>query len=154
MAALSGRPRWRLVQWVSHGCPASTDRAGWPLVGASADGRLELFTGFDGALHQIWQTAPNNGWTPTWTSVQGTPPDGAWWYAMAARADRCLELFSVGDAVTEGSTLWHTRQTAPSNGWSGVASLGSPPVTSTRALVAVGASADGRLEVFVSEYFG
>jgi hypothetical protein len=162
-ADLSSVTLWQLYQltpaggwsqWVSHGSPVTADGASWPIVGASADGRLELFMSFGGVPYQMWQTAANNGWTPTWTAVQGTPTDGVWWNAMAPRADRCLELFTVGDAFTEGSTVWHNRQSAPSNGWSGLASLGSPPISSTRALLTVGASADGRLEVFVSEYFG
>ena len=53
-------------QWVSHG--RTGPDLGWnaPRVAASADGRLELFTELGGGdLLHIWQTAPNNGWTPT-----------------------------------------------------------------------------------------
>jgi hypothetical protein len=129
-------------QWVSHGSAASAGTASWPLVGASADGRLELFMGFAGAPFHIWQTATNNGWTPTWTAVEASPVGNITWSAMAPRADGCLELFTVADG------LWHIGQSEPNNGWSNWASLGSPPPDSP-AMPAVGASADGRLEVFV-----
>lgn len=133
-------------QWVSHGSAVSADfNWSWPLVGASADGRLELFMSFAGAPYHIWQTATNNGWTPSWTAV-GLPPDGgAGQNTMARRADGCLELFTVA------TQLWHSGQTAPNNGWSSWASLGSPP-TGSPAMPAVAASADGRLEVFLNSY--
>jgi len=39
----------------------------------NADGRLEVFaTGTDHALWHKWETAPINGWAPTWTSRGGS----------------------------------------------------------------------------------
>jgi len=96
-----------------------------PAVGPSADGRLELFlVGSDEALYHRWQTAPSNGWSG-W-SPMGTPKPGLGVPtipALAPSADGRLELFIQG---TDGA-LWHQWQTAPSNGWSGWSSLGSPP---------------------------
>jgi hypothetical protein len=49
------------------------------------------------------------------------------------------------------SSPWRSGQTAPNNGWSSWASLGSPP-NGSPAMPAVSASADGRLEVFLHSY--
>jgi hypothetical protein len=59
----------------------------------------------------------------------------------ATNADGRLEVFVRGT----DDALWHNWQTAPTNGWSGWASLGG--VISSEPEVA--ANADGRLEVFV-----
>jgi acylphosphatase/peptidoglycan hydrolase-like protein with peptidoglycan-binding domain len=108
-----------------------------PVVANNQDGRLEVFArGTDGALWQIWQTAPNNGWSG-WASpgggIQGP-------IAVGRNADGRLEVFVRGN----DGALWHIWQTAPNNGWSGWSSLGGviwDPV--------VARNADGRLEVFV-----
>jgi hypothetical protein len=136
-------------QWVSHG--RANPEGGWipPRVAASADGRLELFTSIGGGdLQHIWQTAPNNGWTPTWTS-HGMPPGtiGVNNNALTRLPDGRLILFNVATAPASTEALWHIEQTAPSNGWSTWSSLGGPPSGGFNA-VAVAPSADGRLEVF------
>jgi acylphosphatase/peptidoglycan hydrolase-like protein with peptidoglycan-binding domain len=108
-----------------------------PAVENNADGRLEAFArGTDGALWNIWQTAPNNGWSG-WNSLGGGIQGKI---AVDRNADGRLEVFVKG---TDGA-LWNIWQTAPNNGWSGWNSLGGlvyAPV--------VMKNADGRLEVFV-----
>jgi hypothetical protein len=49
----------------------------------------------EGPWH-ITQTAPSNGWTPTWTSL-GVPPGTTvvTSYALATRHEGGLELFAV-----------------------------------------------------------
>ena len=144
-------------QWVSHGGPGPGSGTGpdfgWnaPRVAASADGRLELFTEIGGGdLLHIWQTAPNNGWTPTWTS-HGVPPGTnavSPTAALTRLPDGRLTLFNVATApVTSTEALWHIEQTAPSSGWSNWSPLGRPPTDWFHG-VAVASSADGRLEVF------
>ncbi len=139
-------------QWVSHGsAPGEFNNWSQPVVAASADGRLELFMGFGANAWHIWQTARNNGWTTQWTS-HGIPTGtlGAGGGALAHRPDGRLELFATGAMVTNDEAVWHITQTAPSNGWSGWASLGSPAGAQGLHLPQVCASADGRLEVFAT----
>jgi len=107
-------------------------------VGRNQDGRLEVFArGTDLALHHIWQTAPNNGWSG-WNGLGGelsTLP------LQDNNADGRLEIFARGT----DNGLYHIWQTAPNNGWSGWGGLGG---ILTGAGV-VGRNLDGRLEVFV-----
>ena len=141
-------------QWVSHGSPGVPDpgRAFSQIITApSADGRLELFTQFgDGGLWHIWQTARNNGWTPTWVS-HGFPAGtfGASGFALGRMADGRLDLFAVAETSTSSTAVYHITQTAPSNGWSGWIPLGGPPGVQLYS-TGVGASSDGRLEVFAT----
>jgi hypothetical protein len=129
--------------WHSHGDPGVALTPS-PAIGASADGRLELFVvGADGALYHIWQTAVNQGWSD-WHS-HGDPgvalmPSPA----IGASKDGRLELFAVG---ADGA-LYHIWQTAVNQGWSDWHSHGDPGVALMSSL-AIGASADGRLELFV-----
>jgi hypothetical protein len=135
------------VSWTGHGGPSGVRLLGSPTLAASADGRLELFAaGSDGALWHIWQTAANNGWTG-WSS-HGAPPGARLGGspAMAANAAKRLELFVVD---TEG-VLWHIWQTAPSNGWSGWLSHGRAAGTNLASAPTLAASADGRLELFIT----
>ena len=85
-------------------------------VGRNADGRLEVFgRGSDGALWNIWQTAPNNGWGG-WNSLGG-------WIdrlKVASNDDGRMEVFARGS----DNALWNIWQTAPNNGWSTWNSLG------------------------------
>ncbi len=68
--------------------------------------------------------------------------------ALILRSDGRLELFAKGIVSAQDSALWHIAQTAPSQGWTDWASLGSPAATGGLGLPVVAASADGRLEVF------
>jgi PASTA domain-containing protein len=99
-----------------------------PVVGSSADGRLELFlTGRDGNIWHKWQTAASNGWSG-WVS-EGSAGGGFTNAApeLGRNGDGRLELF----AVAVDGNLWHKWQTAASNGWSGWASLGQPGTAAT-----------------------
>ena len=107
---MADRAQQRLVgtEWESLG-------GSWhhePLVTRNADGRLELFVvGDDTRVYQIWQTAPNNGWSRWANGCRWTS-----WYAMPAgtnNADGRLEIFLRGN----DTQLYHAWQTAPSNGW-------------------------------------
>jgi hypothetical protein len=143
--------------WVSHGCPPGTTEpfvGTGPLVTRNIEGRLDLIMGFgatspDGPFH-ITQTAPNNGWTPTWTSLDLPPgTTSVNNYALATRHYGDLELFAVSGNYGSGPgnfELWHLGQTSGAD-WLRWSSLGCPPPGGPLA-PAVAASADGRLEVF------
>ncbi len=74
---------------------------------------------------------------------------------LGRSADGRLELFIVGVAEADGRpAVWHKWQTAPSNGWSGWHSEGSPPgVRHQWNGPVVASNKDGRLELFLT-YFG
>lgn len=114
-----------------------TGLRGLASVAADQDGRLEVFaTGTDSAVWHIWQTAPNNGWSP-WASLGGIVTSNR---AVGRNADGRLEVFVRGT----DDALWHIWQVTPNGAWSAWASLGgvitSDPV--------VCRNLDGRLEVF------
>ncbi len=103
-------------------------------------GCLEVFAvGPDGNLGHMWQTSPNNGWSP-WTDfapsvqIQGGQP------VVFQNADGRLEIFAIG----RDGILGHMYQTTPGGTWSGWSDLGPP----LRYPPAVFQNADGRLEVF------
>lgn len=108
--------------WVSGG-PAGGGLLDHPVVGASADGRLELFmTAADGNIWHRWQTAASNGWS-AWTSETSAGcgfTDAA--PGLGRSGDGRLELFAVG----RDGALWHKCQTRASNRWSGWTSHGHP----------------------------
>ena len=146
--------------WRTLGTPARdislTDQF---TVGSNQDGRQEVFVvGSDENVWQIWQTAPNGGWSD-WRKL-GKPP------AEIRRSDRITvgsnadgrqELFVMGG----DDALWHIWQVAPNAGWSDWKSLGKPrdqfgfPVNSPEppkdrdlSQPVVQRNADGHLEVF------
>jgi hypothetical protein len=109
--------------WQSLGSPATRL---WQSVTAAAntDGRLEAFAvNADGVLFHKWQTTPGGGWSG-WQSHgnPGTRLSVNYSVAVVANADGRLEAF----AVDIDGVLFHKWQTAPSNGWSGWQSLGTP----------------------------
>ena len=119
-------------------------------LGANADGRLELvapaaFAGGDQEIWHRWQSTPGGGWSG-WSSL-GTAGGGELLTSvpvLARNADGRLELFVVaGDGA-----VWHRWQTAPNNGWSPWANLGSK--AGGFADLGVGTNADGRLELFAT----
>ena len=115
--------------------------------------------GSDGDVWQIFQTAPNGGWSD-WRRL-GKPPAEirpADRIGVASNADGRQELFVMG----EDAALWHVWQVAPNVGWSDWKSLGkpadqfgfppqSPEPPKNRDLFdpTVQRNADGHLEVFV-----
>lgn len=141
-------------KWKTRGTPTRkislTDRL---TVGRNQDGRQEVFVvGSDGNVWQIWQTAPNNGWSE-WGKL-GQPPAGirgADRITVGSNADGRQELFVMGG----DDALWHIWQKAPNVSWTGWESLGKPkdpdfPEPKDRDLSqpAVQENPDGHLEVF------
>jgi len=57
--------------WASLGKPQDTEM-GRARVSHSQDGRLEVFAAAHGAIFNIWQAAPNGGWTDGWRG-KGAP---------------------------------------------------------------------------------
>jgi hypothetical protein len=119
-------------------------------LGANADGRLELvapaaFAGGDQEIWHRWQSTPGGGWSG-WSSL-GTAGGGELLTSvpvLGRNADGRLELFVVaGDGA-----VWHRWQSAPNNGWSPWANLGSQ--AGGFADLGVGTNADGRLELFAT----
>jgi hypothetical protein len=112
--------------WVSEG----TGGGGFfdhPVVGPSADGRLELFLADrDGNIWHKWRTAASNGWSP-WTQRCGRRRIYRRCSELGRNGDGRLELF----AVARDGNLWHKWQTAASNGWSGWFSLAQPGAAAT-----------------------
>jgi hypothetical protein len=141
-------------EWKTLGTPANdtslTDRF---TVGRNQDGRQEVFAiGSDGNVWQIWQTAPNGGWSNR--AKLGKPPaeirrlDRI---TLGSNLDRRQELFVMGG----DDALWHIWQVAPNVGWSHWESLGKPkdqnfPQPQDRELSepCVQRNLDGHLEVF------
>ena len=152
--------KWQLApnngwsDWKSLGTPASNiTLTAQFTVGRNQDGRQEIFAaGNDGNVWQIWQTAPNGGWS-NWARL-GQPgagirhPDRL---TVGRNRDGRQELFVMG----ADDALWHVWQLAPNLGWSMWESLRKPrdpalPEPRDRDISepVVRANADGHLEVF------
>jgi len=133
--------------WVSHGTPGNLLFTSPPAVIRNRERRLELFiAGSDGHISHIWQPTPNGAWSNWW--VHDGPPNGVQGApAVGINQDGRLEVF----VVERGSHwLYSQPQTAPSNGWApNWFNFGAPPNVRLASSPAVGANADGRLEVFV-----
>jgi hypothetical protein len=124
-----------------------------PVVARNADGRLEVaVVGGDGAVWHRWQTAPNNDWSSRWESFGELDDQRAIaWLVLARNADGRLEVFvPANNDAGDKRAVWHRWQTAPNGRWSKWDSLGEPPGGFSGPL-AVGANADGRLELFAPE---
>jgi hypothetical protein len=128
--------KWQLTpnngwsEWKSMGTPGSgITLSNQFTVGRNQDGRQEVFVlGSDGNLWQIWQTAPNGGWSD-WGKL-GQPPVGIRHsdrITVGENEDGRQELFAVGG----DDALWHIWQVAPNVGWSGWESLGTPVMSLT-----------------------
>jgi hypothetical protein len=114
-------------------------------VGQNQDGRLEVFTlgAGDGNVWQIWQTAPNNGWSK-WKSA-GQPDNVEIEHITVGRnLDGRQEVFVKGGIA-------HIWQTAPNNGWSHWKNEGFPEgvVSAGPLRFQVGRNQDGRLQIFL-----
>ena len=108
-------------EWVNEG-DAGVGFVDHPVVGPSADGRLELFiAGRDGNLWHKWQTVASNGWS-AWNSADSAGGGFGSAPGLGRSGDGRLELFAVG----RDGNLWHKYQTIASNGWSGWFSHGQP----------------------------
>jgi hypothetical protein len=142
-------------EWKTLGTPTSdsalTDQF---TVGKNQDGRQEVFAvGNDGNVWQIWQIAPNGGWS-AWATL-GKPPTEIRHsdrITIGRNKDGRQELFVMGG----DDALWHIRQVAPNVGWSDWESLGKPrdlgfsepPKERDLSEPLVQENADGHLEVF------
>jgi hypothetical protein len=141
--------------WTALGTPAGgISLTVQVIVGRNQDGRQEVFAvGSDGNVWQIWQTAPNGGWS-SWTTL-GKPAKGirrSDRITVGSNADGRQQLFVMGG----DDALWHIWQVAPNVGWSGWESLGKPrdpgfsqpPKDRDLSDPLVQKNADGHLEVF------
>jgi hypothetical protein len=114
--------------WFSHGAASGGAITGSPALLMDAFGKLELLVvGADGALWQINQVAPSDGWSD-WFS-HGQPPGVALTGSptLTSSNDGRLELFVIG---ADGA-LWHIWQlqkidNPTINNWSGWFSHGTP----------------------------
>ena len=111
-------------------------------VGRNQDGRLEVFTlgAADGNVWQVWQTAPNNGWS-AWKSL-GQPVVSIEHIAVSRNLDGRQEVF-----VKSGFA--HIWQTSPNNGWSQWKNEDVPTDASPFSRFQVARNKDGRLQVFL-----
>ena len=120
--------------WVTVGAGVS----GTPALGASADGRLELFAATsDGTLVHTWQVGPGDAFAAGLAALG--PGFDASGISVGTDADGRLEVFG---SSASGAVV-HVWQAPTPTGWSGVAGLGAAPPP-----VAVTADLDGRLELF------
>ena len=127
--------------WVSLGNPNGPggQYTGAPIVGANADGRLEVFAkNSGGGISTTYQTAPNAGFSP-WVDFGGGPDiqDAP---AVVTQPGGTMMLF----ASTRTGVQWWPQQ-APNGGWAGPTLLAGEPVTSAPS---VALNADGRPEFF------
>jgi hypothetical protein len=120
--------------WGNLSAPSGASALASPAVSLNADGRLEVFTfAPGGAISHIWQTAPNNGWSP-WDSLGGQPGGGP---TVGQNADGRLEVF-VEDRASDGPhAAWHRWQLVAGGGWSVVDAgwISSGPAEAVVALV-------------------
>src|ERR1700754_3640280 len=93
------------ASWFSHGIPPGSAGLRWaPTLVSLTDGRLAVFVvgddlepgglGSGGALYQMWQTAPNNGWSE-WTSDQPGGPALFGSPGATCGADDRLQVFAL-----------------------------------------------------------
>jgi len=133
--------------WQPHGSPPGGLVVGPVTAQRSGDGRIEVFAIDDhGRMWNIRQTSPDGGFTD-WNDF-GAPnvalEDRP---GLGRSADGRLELFATG---SDGA-LYHQWETAVGTfTWSGWVSAGKPPSSSFVDHPVVRASADGRLELFVT----
>jgi hypothetical protein len=142
--------------WKTLGTPEKDiSLTGQFTVGRNQDGRQEVFAvGGDGNVWQIWQIAPNGGWS-NWGRL-GKPVIGirdSDRITVGRNRDLRQELFVLADDLT----VWHIWQVAPNAGWSDWESLGKPrdlfdrsepPKDRDLSERLVQKNADGHLEVF------
>jgi hypothetical protein len=115
------------------------------VAGTNQDGRQELFAiGTDGHVWQVWQTAPNGGWSDF--RDLGAPGPGLRRgdrITVGSNADGRQELF----AMANDDAAWHVWQEFPNAGWSEWRTLDKPAARHLSDPL-VKKNADGHLEVF------
>lgn len=136
--------------WHNSGKPA-----GWPhlyqiAAGRNHDGRLEILgVTTEGKLWQIWQTAPNGGWSH-WES-RGAPdaegidlvrPTFAKSLVAGSNQDGRQEV-----CVIASRKVWCIEQTSPNNGWGSWRSLNSLPGFGDFVSLDLVRKNDGRLQL-------
>ena len=122
-------------------------------IGKNQDGRLEILAYWDDdTIRQVFQTAPNGGWSG-WTLFTNSPPPPAFgsrrYYniRIGQNVDGRLEVF----VLANDRSIRHCWQTAPNSGWSSWNRLGSPSIPLKHEFE-VAQNRDGRLEVFAVPY--
>jgi hypothetical protein len=135
------------INWAALDAPLGHE---FPVVGANADGRLEVFAAGnpdDSAWH-IWQMFDGgvvwSSWT--WLGLPTGQPSNFFFNApcaVARNADGRLEVF-LSDRF---GALWHIWQVRAGGAWSSWRKF--PLEFGTLSSPAVARNADGRLEVFV-----
>ncbi len=124
-----------------------------PVVGANADGRLEVFDTNGGELRHAYQPAPDQSSWTVWGSLGRPAPTVSLGslLVVSRSAQGCLGVFTSGFAGIGPSTFtqcWLREQHTPNDGWAGWVGLDTPPNRSAIAL-ATCAHGDGRRQLFV-----
>jgi hypothetical protein len=148
MGQVSGGNGWS--GWQDHGAPGAANLAGPVTAARSGDGRIEVFAiDTDGSVWNVRQTAPYgaySGW-----NAYGNPGVGLEDRpALARSADGRLELFVRSQDDGQLHHQWETAVgTFSWSGWNSFDAATAPDKRFTDHPV-VAASADGRLELFLT----
>lgn len=142
-------------EWGQLGKPTGWAHLHRIAVGKNQDGRLEIFAvGTDGALWQIWQTKPNNGWShwesrgkPTAEGIALSSPTVGSSLVVKAHQSGRLAVF-----VVASRSLWYVEQMNPNNGWTQWHALDHPPASAGIVSIEVAQNIDGRLQLFAISY--
>jgi hypothetical protein len=143
--------------WENLGKPGGWSHLVQIAVGRNLDGRQEAFAvDTDGALWQIWQTPPNNGWShwetrgkPTVDGIALNSPAVGRSLVVRQQPDGRLTVF-----VIASRSLHSVQQTAPNNGWGDWQHLGQPPGSGGIVSLDAVQSRDGALQLFTIGYDG
>jgi hypothetical protein len=118
---------WSESSWLTMGTPPGDtfSQQSTPAIGPDLDGRLQLFAmGSSGTLYHRRQTQTGGfadwEWSD-WEAFSATKFNPKAVPVLSSNADGRLELFLIANGG-----LAHIWETAPSNGWSGWASLTTP----------------------------
>lgn len=143
--------------WVSSGKPPDWSHPYQIALARNQDGRLEVFSvSTDGSLWQIWQTAPNGGWSH-WES-RGAP-DATGIKLIHQGSGRSVVAGSNQDGRLEVCVialgqLWCIEQTYPNNGWGQWQPLGEPSGFGEIVSLDLVRRNDGRLQLLALSNFG